>query len=113
MLNLKKLLTKLLTSKLTWEYVGDVYWWSNTWTVPDDGFIEVHVTPSAENWYFRISDTKAPDTGWSHRMSGANALTVSQEFFVKKGAVLGTAGLSSITTINVYYYKFNTLGGGN
>ena len=113
MLNLKKLFTKLLTSKLTWEYVGDVYWWGHTWTVPDDGFIEVYAEPSASNWYFRISDTKAPDTGWSHRMAGANSVTVSQVFFVKKGAVLGTAGLNAVTTIRVYYYKFNTLGGGS
>ena len=90
----------------SWEYVGDVYWWGNTWTVPDDGFIEVYVEPSASNWYWRISDSKAPDTGWSHRLSGANALTVSQEFFVKKGAVLGTYDMNAISTAHVYYYKF-------
>ncbi len=90
----------------SWEYVGDVYWWGNTWTVPDDGFIEVYVEPSASNWYWRISDSKAPDTGWSHRLTGANALTVSQEFFVKKGAVLGTSSINAVSTAHVYYYKF-------
>lgn len=106
-------LTNILNSILpqssyiqSWEYVGDVYWWGNTWTVPDDGFIEVYVEPSASNWYWRISDSKAPDTGWSHRLSGANALTVSQEFFVKKGAVLGTYDMNAINTAHVYYYKF-------
>ena len=106
-------LTNILNSILpqssyiqSWEYVSDVYWWGNTWTVPDDGFIEVYVEPSASNWYWRISDSKAPDTGWSHRLSGANALTVSQEFFVKKGAVLGTYDMNAINTAHVYYYKF-------
>lgn len=112
MLDLKALLTKILKSKLTWDYVGDVYWWGNTWTVPNDGFIEVFVDPSASNWYWRISDSKAPDTGWSHRMTGANGLTVSQIFFVKKGAVLKTYDMSGISTIHVYYYKFNSWGGG-
>lgn len=113
MLNIKKLITKILGSHPSWTYVGDVYWWGNTWTVPDDGFIEVFAEPSQSNWYFRISDTKAPDTGWSHRMAGANNATVSQVFFVKKGAVLGTAGLYAVNTIHVYYYKFNKLGGGS
>ena len=106
-------LTNILNSILpqssyiqSWEYVGDVYWWGNTWTVPDDGFIEVYVEPSASNWYWRISDSKAPDTGWSHRLTGANALTVSQEFFVKKGAVLGTYNMNAVGTAHVYYYKF-------
>lgn len=111
MLNVKKLLTKILKSKLTWDYVGDVYWWGNTWTVPDDGFIEVHAEPSGNNWYLRISDTLAPDTGWSHRMAGANNATVSQIFFVKKGAVLKTYSMSAISTIHVYYFKFNSWGG--
>lgn len=106
-------LTNILNSILpqssyiqSWEYVGDVYWWGNTWTVPDDGFIEVYVEPSAANWYWRISDSKAHDTGWSHRLTGANGLTVSQEFFVKKGAVLGTYDMNAINTAHVYYYKF-------
>ena len=111
MLNIKKLITKILGSHPSWTYVGDVYWWGNTWTVPDDGFIEVVVEPSASNWYWRISDSKAPDTGWSHRMAGANGSTVSQVFFVKKGAVLGTYNMDNISAIHVYYYKFNTMGG--
>lgn len=109
----KESLTNILNEVLpqssyiqSWEYVGDVYWWGNTWTVPDDGFIEVYVEPSAANWYWRISDSKAHDTGWSHRLTGANGLTVSQEFFVKKGAVLGTYDMNAINTAHVYYYKF-------
>ena len=107
--DLKNVLNEVLPQSRyiqSWEYVGDVYWWGNTWTVPDDGFIEVYVEPSASNWYWRISDSKAPDTGWSHRLTGANALTVSQEFFVKKGAVLGTSSMNAVSTVHVYYYKF-------
>ena len=111
MLNIKKLITKILGSHPSWTYVNDVYWWGNTWTVPDDGFIEVYAEPNASNWYLRISDSKVPDTGWSHRMAGADNVSVSQQFFVQKGAVLSTHSLSAVSMVRVYYYKFNTLGG--
>ena len=113
MLNIKRLFTKILGSHPSWTYVGDVYWWDSTWTVPDDGFIEVHAEPSGNNWYLRISDSKAPDTGWSHRMAGANNATVSQVFFVKKGAVISTSSVAAVSVVHAYYYKFNTLGGGS
>ena len=103
----------MATSKIqkvipSWEYVGDVYWWGNSWTCPADGFIEVVVEPSAATWKWFISDSKAADTGWSHRLAGANSTTVSYTFFVKKGAVLKTVSgqISSISTAHVYYYKF-------
>lgn len=101
-----------LKAIMTFEYVGDVYWWSDTWTVPADGFIEVVAEPNAANWYWRISDSKAPDTGWSHRMGGATNVTVSQIFFVKKGAVLGTHSMNNVGTARVHYHKFKTIGGG-
>lgn len=89
----------------SWEYVGDVYWWGNSWTCPDDGFIELNVTPSASNWYWYVRDTTAP-TGWSHNMMGANQNQQSMTFMVKKGSVLSTATSSGLGTAHAYYYKF-------
>ena len=39
-------------------------------------------------------------------MAGANSVTVSQIFFVKKGAVIGTYNINAVSTAHVYYYKF-------
>lgn len=102
-------LSELNSKLLDWEYVNDVYWWSNTWTCPDNGFIEVTTTSStnATNWYWYINDTKAGSQSWSHRISGNGAnVTQSKVFFVKKGAVLSTASIGSIASAQVYYYKF-------
>ena len=90
----------------SWEHVGDVYWWANSWTCPADGFIEVYVYPSAQNWVFMISDSTAPDTGWSHRMIGHTTGSKSMQFFVKKGAVLKTHTMTNVQSINIQYYKF-------
>jgi len=89
-----------------WEYVGDVYWWQDSWTCPEDGFIEVNVNPSANGWYYRISDSTHPDTGWSHRMGGNYTYSQSQTYFVKKGAVLRNHSMGNVASINVWYYKF-------
>lgn len=103
-------LSELNSKTLDWEYVGNVYWWSNTWTCPANGFIEVTLTSSqnATYWYWYISDSKeATSSGWSHRISGyGGQVTKSVVFFVKKGAVLGTSSMGSVSTAQVFYYKF-------
>lgn len=90
----------------SWEYVGDVYWWSNSWTCPADGFIEFSVDPSQANWRWFISDSKAPDTGWSHRMSGNSLNGSNLVVFAKEGAVFSTADMIALTAAHAYYYKF-------
>ena len=90
----------------SWEYVGDVYWWSDSWTCPADGFIELTVLPNASGWYWYISDSKAGTTSWSHCMTGNNTNQQSLTIFVKQGAVLKTALMNSVKTAHAYYYKF-------
>lgn len=90
----------------SWEYVGDVYWWDNSWTCPADGFIELRVTPNASGWYWYVSNSKAGTTGWSHCMSGDSTNQHSLTIFVKQGAVLKTALLNSVRNAQAYYYKF-------
>lgn len=91
----------------SWSYVGDVYWWDNSWTCPADGFIEAKVAPNSSSWYWYISDTEFADTGWSHCMTGNSSNQQNMTFFVKKGSVLSTATMSGISTARAYYYKFN------
>lgn len=113
MLSAKKLLyhivdelSALKEKPSSWEYVGDVYWWGNSWTCPADGFIEFKVGPNASNWYWYISNSKAGTAGWSHCMTGNNTNQQSLTVFVKQGAVLKTAMINSVNTANAYYYKF-------
>lgn len=113
-LNLKEWISKILSvmqSRPSWTYVGDVYWGNNTWTVPENGFLEIYIEPSGTNWRLFISDTTAPDTGWSHRYSGAYGQTTSHILPVKKGATLSTYTKTNITTIRCYYYKLDVVGG--
>lgn len=90
----------------SWEYVDDVYWWSNSWTCPADGFIELMVAPSASGWYWYVSNSEAGTKSWSHCMTGNNTNQQSLTIFVKQGAVLKTALLNSVNTAHAYYYKF-------
>lgn len=90
----------------SWEYVGDVYWWSNTWTCPADGFIELCAEPNASTWQWYVSDSEAHDTGWSHRMTGNSTNSATMIVFAKEGAVFGTARLTAVSTAHAYYYKF-------
>ena len=90
----------------SWEYVGNVYWWENSWTCPADGFIELMVAPSANDWYWYINDSKAGQTSWSHCMSGNGANQRSLTIFVKQGAVLTTAMINAVNTARANYYKF-------
>ena len=86
MLSTKKLLyhiadelSALKEKTPSWEYVGDVYWWSNSWTCPADGFIELMVTPNTSNWYWYVRDSTAPNS-WSHCMTGNNTNQQSSRF---------------------------------
>ena len=113
-LDLKEWINKIMSvmqSRPSWTYVGDVYWWANTWTVPDNGYLEIFIEPSGANWNWYISDSSCPDTGWSHRYSGNRQATQSHIIPVKKGAVLKTANMSGIGTAHCYYYKLNVVGG--
>lgn len=98
-----------LSKPIDWTYVDNVYWWGGTWTVPDNGFIEVNVTPSAANWYWYISDSKAPITTWSHCLEGGTPHTSSRIFLVKKGAVLGTSQMGSVSSAKVFYYRLSNI----
>ena len=89
----------------SWEYVGDVYWWANSWTCPADGFVEFNVVPNASSWYWYVRDSVAP-AGWSHCMTGGNQNQQSMTVFAKKGAVFSTANINGIGTAHAYYYKF-------
>lgn len=114
MLDVKKLLTKItdaLSKPIDWEYVDDVYWGNGTWTCPDNGFIEVCVEPNNANWQFHFSDSLAPDTGWSHRMSSGTNKTLSMVYAAKKGAVFKNSSILNVPTVHVWYYKFKKLGG--
>lgn len=89
----------------SWEYVGNVYWWENSWTCPADGFAEVNVAPSGSSWYWYIKDSTAP-SGWSHCLAGANTYQQTLAFFVKAGSMLSTADMGAVRTARADYYKF-------
>lgn len=100
-------LSTLNNKTLDWQYVGDVYWWSNTWTCPANGFLNIIIIPSAASWYWYVGDTKhGGDGGWSYRFTGAENINQSFVIFCKKDSVLSTKQVRSCNTIYCYYYKF-------
>lgn len=95
---------------IDWDSVTDVAWGTSTWEAPENGFMEILVTPSTNNWYFYITDTWVGGT-WSHTMSGTNTNRISITFPVHKGAVLSTAQRSNVSSFIARYYKLKSVGG--
>lgn len=110
MSRLGNILNAIVAKVIDWEKVGDVYWGSGSWTVPQNGFIEVNVTPSANNWYLYITDSFVGDT-WSHTLSGTNTNRLGRSIPVRKGAVLSTAASNNVSSVSAKYFKLKTLGG--
>ena len=108
--DLKAILDEVLPSKNyipSWESMGEVYWGTGTWTVPEDGFLLIYIEPSTTNWYYRISDSSVPDTGWSYRWgSTSSALSQSDTCLVKKGAILKDHSKSNVSAVHAFYFKF-------
>lgn len=111
MLNIKKLLTKVLTSKVGFAYVGNVYWWQNTWTCPNDGIATMRaVTGTSGNkayWYAK-DNTNNVIVGQINQTADGTA--VSASFPCIKGHVYTTYAMDQISTAEVHYYKL-TWGG--
>lgn len=100
-------LSTLNNKTLDWQYIGDVYWWSNTWTCPANGFLNIIIIPSGASWYWYVGDTQhGGDTGWSYRFVGAENINKSFVIFCKKNSVFSTRQIRSCNTISCYYYKF-------
>lgn len=112
MSRLGNILNAIINKILDWEKVGDVYWGSGNWTVPQNGFIELAVVPNSNtSWYLYITDTFVGGT-WSHTISGQSQNRNGFCFPVRKGAVLSTASSSNVSSVVANYYKLKTLGGG-
>lgn len=92
----------------SWEYVGDVYWRSNSWTCPADGIVVAQVGYNSSNadayWY--ISDASLSMNVANLTMRGANGTTASTAFPVIKGHTYSTSTIAQIGTAHAYYYKF-------
>lgn len=106
MLNIKKLLTKVLTSKVGLAYVGNVYWWQNTWTCPNDGIATMRaVTGTSGNkayWYAKDNTTNVI-VGQINQTADGTAMSAS--FPCIKGHVYTTSDMDQIGTAEVHYYK--------
>lgn len=116
MLDVKKLLTKLLDAikKSMFGSVTNVYWWSSTWTAPNDGMLVLRITPSSTPWYWYINDTAVNSiTGsWAHQFRGNyNGGTETYCIPVEKGATFSTVLINNINSIQCLYYPM-TIGGG-
>lgn len=116
MLNLKKLLTKVLQTigKSLVGTVSDVYWWSTSWTAPSDGMLVLRITPNNNSaWYWYISDSSISGSvgAWSHQFRGSNNGTVTEAIPVKKGATYSTAQVSNINAIQCFFYPMKVGGG--
>ena len=92
----------------SWEYVGDVYWWSNSWTCPADGIAVAQVGYTSANadayWYIRDASLSMNVANLTIR--GANGTTASTAFPVIKGHTYSTSASAQIGTAHVYFYKF-------
>lgn len=92
----------------SWEYVGDVYWWGNSWACPADGIVVAQVSYNTSNvdayWY--ISDASLSMNVANLTMRGANGTTASTAFPVIKGHTYSTSALAQVNTAHAYYYKF-------
>ncbi len=111
MSRLGNILNAIVSRVIDWEKVGDVYWGSGSWTVPQNGFIEINVTPSSSSWYLYITDSFVGDT-WSHTLSGTSTNRLGRSIPVRKGAVLSTATSANVSSVSAKYFKLKTLGGG-
>lgn len=88
MLRLADILNIIVNKVIDWEKVGDVYWGNGSWTVPQNGFVELAVVPNSNtSWYVYITDTFVGGT-WSHTISGQSQNRNGFCFPVRKGAVL-------------------------
>lgn len=83
----------------------NIWWGTSSWTCPDDGFVEVTVTPSNADCYLYISDSGAVgNTEYSHCLTPANSHRASITFPVFKGAVLRTKGSTGLSEVKALYY---------
>lgn len=108
MLNVKKLLTKLLTSKVSYEFVSNVgsSIFNSSWTATDDGIIAMKLgsNTSGATAYWYVQDSTAGQIVAYISMT-ANGTSNSTSFPVIKGHSYTTNASSAVDTADANFYK--------
>ena len=74
--------------------------------VPNDGFIELHVTPTSNAlWKFYMKDTGVPGTTWTHVASGYGVDRGTACWPVTAGSTLSEEQKTNISNILARYWK--------
>lgn len=87
------------------EYVGNVYWWQNTWTCPVDGIANVVLgakTGGAKTYWYISDDDKAV----CRMNQTADGTSQTCSFPVIAGKTYRTDAMDNVDHAEVQYYKF-------
>ena len=89
--------------------VGNVYWWSNSWTCPGDGFLNVRATMNTAGtdayWYIR-DETLSNIQVANLTCPKANGTTMSTLVPVSKGHKYSTSVMANVANAYADYYEF-------
>lgn len=117
MLNVKKLLTKVLSLTPKFEYVGNmnqIHW--SSWTATDDGIIlaDIGFITGGGTGYYYVKDNTANVYVLKITTSNANGTQQTRCFPVIKGHTYKVSDYERVdgNHLNFFFYKIK-LGGGN
>lgn len=89
-------------------YVGNVYWWGNTWKCPADGFLVVkmamNTSGAAAYWYVKDDTRNAQIANLTYPK--ADGTTASTMVPVQKDHVYSTSAQSAVQYAYADYYEF-------